>query len=216
MNQAHSKTESSPGRPTDEAKRRKVIEVARNLFMQHGFQSVSLGRIAREAGVSRTTIYNQFVDKQGLLAEIADDTTHLVAPDLMSAEELGDRPIGDVLVRVGRSLMEYLEQDLVLHAHRTLALEAERQPEFARTFFEYGPLRVRKALSELLSEAVSQDQLKIDDTDEAARFLISLWKGEYYMELQFNVTDPRSDDERADHVEKTTALFLRAYRPEND
>ena len=204
--------DTTPGRPTDEAKRRRIIEVARDLFMQHGFQTVSLGQIAREAAVSRTTIYNQFEDKQGLLAEIADDTTHLVAPDLMQAEELGDRSIREVLIRVGQSLMEYLEQDLVLHAHRTLALESERQPEFTRTFFEHGPLRVRSALAELLAEAVSNQQLAIKDTEEAARYLISLWKGEYYMELQFNVTEPRSAEQRRHHVQQTTDLFLRAYQ----
>ena len=202
------------GRPVDEEKREKIIGIARELFMRQGFQAVSLNQIAKQAGVSRTTIYNQFKDKQGLLAEIADDTTRLVAPDLMLDQDLQNRPLREVLERVGSSLLNYLEQDLVVHAHRTLALESERHPEFSRTFFEHGPKRVRAALAALLEQAHQRGEVQVPDSDKAARYLISLWKGEYYMELQFNVSEPRSDIERREHVTESTAFFLRGVAAE--
>ena len=48
-------------------KREQVIEAARKLFHQFGFKKVSMDEIAKEAGVTKKTIYMYFASKQELL-----------------------------------------------------------------------------------------------------------------------------------------------------
>lgn len=53
-------------------KHEKILAAARSLFQRtHDVKSVSLEAIAQEAGVSPTTIYNQFGTREALVAEVA-------------------------------------------------------------------------------------------------------------------------------------------------
>ena len=48
-------------------KKEQVIEAARRLFHQFGFKKVSMDEIAKEAGVTKKTIYMYFGSKEELL-----------------------------------------------------------------------------------------------------------------------------------------------------
>jgi AcrR family transcriptional regulator len=53
--------------------RAKIIEASRRLFSRRGFSETSMGEIARNAQVARATVYNNFDDKQDILAAIIRD-----------------------------------------------------------------------------------------------------------------------------------------------
>jgi AcrR family transcriptional regulator len=53
--------------------RTKIIEASRKLFSRRGFSETSMGDIARSAQVARATVYNNFDDKQDILAAIIKD-----------------------------------------------------------------------------------------------------------------------------------------------
>ena len=47
----------------DSAKRRQIVEGARNVFLAQGFDAASMNDIARAAGVSKGTLYVYFNNK---------------------------------------------------------------------------------------------------------------------------------------------------------
>jgi AcrR family transcriptional regulator len=51
----------------------KILEASRKLFARRGFSETSMGDIARAAQVARATVYNNFDDKQDILAAIISD-----------------------------------------------------------------------------------------------------------------------------------------------
>ncbi|MGN6588575.1 MAG: TetR/AcrR family transcriptional regulator [Solirubrobacterales bacterium] len=53
--------------------RTKILEASRKLFARRGFSETSMGDIARAAQVARATVYNNFEDKQDILAVIIRD-----------------------------------------------------------------------------------------------------------------------------------------------
>jgi AcrR family transcriptional regulator len=53
--------------------RTKIIEASRKLFARRGYAETSMGDIARAAQVARATVYNNFDDKQDILAAIIRD-----------------------------------------------------------------------------------------------------------------------------------------------
>lgn len=53
--------------------RTKIIEASRKLFGRRGFAETSMGDIAKVAQVARATVYNNFDDKQDILAAIIKD-----------------------------------------------------------------------------------------------------------------------------------------------
>jgi AcrR family transcriptional regulator len=69
---AKSRTGSQP-RVVKSRSRNRILAAARELFVSSGYQETSMAQIAREAGVARATIYNNFPDKVALLAALVQD-----------------------------------------------------------------------------------------------------------------------------------------------
>ena len=60
------------GSDEDSSKRRQILDGARTVFMDLGFDGASMGEIARAAGVSKGTLYVYFADKSPLFAAIVE------------------------------------------------------------------------------------------------------------------------------------------------
>ena len=59
----------------DSSKRRQILDGARKVFMDLGFDGASMGEIARSAGVSKGTLYVYFADKNRLFEAIVEEET---------------------------------------------------------------------------------------------------------------------------------------------
>ena len=75
---AEEAAEAAPrrGRPRaghDPVKRRQIIDGARRVFINMGFDAASMKDITREAGVSKGTLYVYFENKERLFAAIVDE-----------------------------------------------------------------------------------------------------------------------------------------------
>ena len=55
-----------------ETKRQSIVQVARGLFLELGFEGTSMGRIAQLTGVAPNTLYWYFADKDELLVAVLD------------------------------------------------------------------------------------------------------------------------------------------------
>ena len=57
------------GRPT---KRQVILDTARELFAETGYQGTSIDLVVKQAGVSKPTVYNNFPTKQALLLALME------------------------------------------------------------------------------------------------------------------------------------------------
>src|SRR3954462_12121222 len=57
----------------DSSKRRQILDGARKVFLNLGFDGASMGEIARSAGVSKGTLYVYFADKNRLFEAIVEE-----------------------------------------------------------------------------------------------------------------------------------------------
>src|SRR5467141_1513826 len=57
----------------DSSKRRQILDGARKVFMDLGFDGASMNEIARSAGVSKGTLYVYFADKNRLFEAIVEE-----------------------------------------------------------------------------------------------------------------------------------------------
>jgi AcrR family transcriptional regulator len=55
-----------------EETQRVIVEAAARLFLEHGYNATSMGRIAAEAGVAVQTIYNSVGSKRDVLSRVLD------------------------------------------------------------------------------------------------------------------------------------------------
>ncbi|HTU96663.1 MAG TPA: helix-turn-helix domain-containing protein [Solirubrobacteraceae bacterium] len=88
-------TEPAYTRLDVDERRRRLLELGRELFAQHSYDELSMARIAREAGISKALLYHYFPSKQeyfaATLATAAEQLRTLTEPDpdLPPIEALG-------------------------------------------------------------------------------------------------------------------------------
>ena len=70
--------------------RGKILDAARKLFVEHGYDSVSMRMIAREIEYSPTAIYFHFKDKEALLGELCDLDFRVFAQRFAEAARIAD------------------------------------------------------------------------------------------------------------------------------
>lgn len=75
------------------ARRAKVVQAARELFLQQGFHATGIARIAQASGVLVGQIYRDFANKEAIVAAlVGEDLDRCMRPkELCAARESGDR-----------------------------------------------------------------------------------------------------------------------------
>ena len=87
-----------PAAADDSAKRRQIVEGAREIFLAKGFDAASMSDIARTAGVSKGTLYVYFENKEQLFEAIVHAEC-LVHAEGAFALDHGNHDIEAVLIK---------------------------------------------------------------------------------------------------------------------
>jgi AcrR family transcriptional regulator len=77
------------GRPRSQQARRAVLEAARALVEQGGYQAATIEAIAARAGVAKTTIYRSWPNRAALVVELLMQMAHAAVPPPAGPDPLG-------------------------------------------------------------------------------------------------------------------------------
>jgi TetR/AcrR family transcriptional repressor of mexJK operon len=196
------------GRPKDMEKREAVLDAAIHLFSERGMEGVPVDAIAAAAGVSKVTIYANFKDKPAILEAIVLRETERLGREVAEISD-SDSSLSDRLTQVGAGLVDMLTAPCHMALDRCLGVEAQRNPELARRFFEAGPGRLRSLLAEMLNGAVLAGEVQLDCTTTAAEDLLGLWLGFSAIERRF-LCGAVDKDVLLARVHRSVKMFLRA------
>ncbi len=85
--------------------RERILDAARTLFAEQGYDAVTMRKIADRIEYSPTAIYFHFKDKQTLLQELCDTDFGALAHEFQKIARIGD-PV-DRLRKIGRAYVEF-------------------------------------------------------------------------------------------------------------
>lgn len=128
------------------ARRDKIVDTATELFLEQGYDAVTIDEIVRVVGGSKSSLYKNFGGKEGLLSE---SVQHICAGFLRAIDDLDVSSLSpeDGLRVLGATLMRTLLEDRHVAFQRLVIAVSGRFPELARTWFESGPGRSRAAIA---------------------------------------------------------------------
>ncbi|MEM9582246.1 MAG: TetR/AcrR family transcriptional regulator [Pseudomonadota bacterium] len=187
-----------------------VVAGARKVFLAEGFEGASVDLIAKEAGVSKATLYSYFPDKRVLFIEVAKEECARQADRSLQVDRT-DLPVRDVLTGMSASMMEFLTSEFAQRIFRICVAESDRFPELGQEFYMSGPQLMEDRLSEFFTLACERGELKIDDIRLAAQQFESLMKADVFVKMVFNVVktpDPAAIERVIDGAVDT---FLARY-----
>ena len=183
-----------------EARREELIEAALQVFGDLGYAQAKLEDVAKQAGVSKGTVYLYFDSKDALFRAMVHQKVSenlafaeaMVAASAKPPRELLD----DVIRRWWSASPDLIRINRVIHA------EATRFPELARFYLEEVILRGRRLLRLVFERGVERGEFRRIPPVPALRGIASMIvHGAMYQRL-FGPHDPDvvSDDELIDGI----------------
>lgn len=138
-NAAPIKTVPRRGRPPlDEAThRRRVLDAGLKLFLKRGFGGASLDAIAREAGVTKRTIYEVVGDKEALFRAVCNYSSASVANTPFPRVSVG-LSLHDALIALSRTLIDHALDPARIALSRMITAESMRFPDLVSEVLDVG------------------------------------------------------------------------------
>ncbi|WP_368660913.1 TetR/AcrR family transcriptional regulator [Paracoccus sp. (in: a-proteobacteria)] len=187
-----------------------VLDGARKIFLRDGFEGASVDDIAREAGVSKATLYSYFPDKRLMFIEVFRAELSRETHDSKALINI-DLPVHQVLPFVVQMLTGHLVSEFGIRVWRLSASEAERFPALAAEYYNSGPRDVQFKLSEYFEYCISRGELEIDDLALAADQLLQLCAVRVFDKAMFLGPASVTDEEIKQCCAGTVRMFLLTY-----
>lgn len=201
----------APEPGADSAKCRQIMGGARRVFLAQGFEGASMNDIAREAGVSKGTLYVYFENKEHLFAAVIEEERNEHVSGLFELDH-ANADIEGVLTRIGVEMARFLASSSIVPGMRVVMGIAERMPELGRRFYENGPAVARRKLAAYLEARMAAGQLHMPDIELAAAQFLEMSHGPLLKPIFFGVESrPPSEARIRAVVASAVRLFMAGY-----
>jgi len=194
----------------DSSKRRQILDGARKVFMDLGFDAASMNEIARSAGVSKGTLYVYFADKNRLFEAIIENEALEQGKVVFNFDPRRDPET--TLREFGHAYMALLCRPGGGSWIRTVMAIAERMPEVGRRYYANVLEKMISRLADYLQAHVAPGDLAIDDCRLAASQFMEVCKASLFLPFVFQAAPAPSAERIAEVVDSATRMFLAAYR----
>jgi len=194
----------------DSSKRRQILDGAKKVFMDLGFDGASMGEIARSAGVSKGTLYVYFADKNRLFEAIVEE--EMLDQQKVAFNFEPERDVATTLREFGQAYIELLCRPAGGSAIRTVMAIAERMPDVGRRYYEQVLEKTIGRFASYLEAHVTAGELAVDDCELAASQFMVTCQASLFLPFIFQAAPPPSAERIAQVVESATRMFLAAYR----
>jgi len=187
-----------------------VLNGARTVFMRDGFEGASVDDIAREAQVSKATLYSYFPDKRLLFSEVARVECNRQAEDALNEVD-ESAPVADVLHEAASRVVRFFLSDFGQQVFRICVSESHRFPELGARFYKSGPALLRERLGSILAPYVAKGDLKIDDMELATSQFGELCKSDLFVRCLCGVKSDFTEAEIERVVNGVVDMFMARY-----
>ncbi len=191
------------------SKRRQIIDGARKVFMDLGFDGASMGEIARAAGVSKGTLYVYFADKSRLFEAIVEDET--LVQGKISFNFDPERDVITTLTEFGQAYIAMICRPGGGSAIRTVMAIAERMPDVGRRYYENVLEQTISRLAAYLDARVKLKELAIDDCQLAASQFMLMCQASLFLPFIFQAAPAPTPERIAQVIGSATRMFLAGY-----
>lgn len=184
-----------------EARRREILQAAMELFARGGFNSVSLGDVAKQVGITQAGILHYFPSKAALLLAVLQEREDRNAELTRRRREAGVPPLEEYvqLLAENEKHPELVQLFVVLTAESTAVDHPGHEWILERR--ERAKNHLRQGVRDVIDEALLPPGT---DLDTIVRWLLALSEG---LAVQW-ISDPTAFDRAGD-----IARFIEMLRP---
>jgi AcrR family transcriptional regulator len=206
----HAPTPTADPAGTDDDKRERILQVAMETFLAHGFSAATTLEIATRARVSKRELYALVGNKREMLvACITRRARQLHVPADMPVVHDRDS-LQQVLASFGTQLLREVSDPAVIAVFRLAIAEAANAPEVAQALDSIGREAGRAALRQIMDRAARSGLLEGRASRLAEQFGGLLWC-DLMVSLLLGVADRPGLRELGARARDAAAAFLRLH-----
>lgn len=200
------------GRPKDLEKRAKILQAAKSIFLKMGYHATNMNQIAKEAGVTKLTVYNHFQDKANLfmcaIEESCEESIRAKQFELTAESDFGQA----LYLMCHRALsIIYLPEALKLDC-LLFELAAEQSP-LTQQFFDASHTRMCNVWCDFFEQAIAFKFIQADEPLKQTELIISLMLGIRHQQVLLGLAPVPTANEIDQIIQHAIEIFLLKYQP---
>lgn len=164
--------------------KQRILDNALELFSTQGYDSVSVGEVAKAVGIKAPSLYNHFPSKQAIFDAIMEFTAAQYEADtdqinIHVQNAAQDIPVfteitADVLFEKVRQIFEYsLHNETISRFRRMMTIEQFRSPELAALYSRRYVERVLDYHAGIFRALIAAGEIIAEDPDALAMLYVS-------------------------------------------
>lgn len=193
-----------------ERRRLAMIDAGRRLFLERGYEAVTLAEVVRLSGGSLSTLYELFESKAGLLAAVMTDHRFGMTESIDRAVAKGGAPAVQ-LRAIARAITADLAAPETLGLIRIVMAESLRDPAIGRWIYHAVHRTSANRLVDLFAEWREAGLADIPDADRAARMLFGLILSGMQARILYGDQAECEFAERVAMADEAVGLLVRGY-----
>ncbi len=164
--------------------KQRILDKALELFSTQGYDSVSVGEIAKAVGIKAPSLYNHFPSKQAIFDAILESTAAQYEADtdrinIHVQNAAQDIPVfteitADALFEKVRQIFEYsLHNETISRFRRMMTIEQFRSPELAALYSRRYVERVLDYHAGIFQALIAAGEITAEDPDTLAMLYVA-------------------------------------------
>ena len=197
--------------------KQRILDKALELFSTQGYDSVSVGEIAKAVGIKAPSLYNHFPSKQAIFDAIMEFTAAQYEADtdqinIHVQNAAQDIPVfteitADVLFEKVRQILEYsLHNETISRFRRMMTIEQFRSPELARLYSHRYVERLVDYHAAIFRSLIAAGEIRPDDPEALAMMYVA----PVITLIGICDREPEREAECLEKLRAHTELFFRA------
>lgn len=184
-----------------------ILDAAQALFVQHGYEGLSIRDLADQCGVAKATIYHHFTDKQALFLSVLERDSQTVHDRLVEAAagEQGALAKLHAVIYTYCTLMSERRSILLSTLREIGGIEAH-----VREFMCNRRAMITGPVTMILTEGMADGTFRPVDPEMTALSLIGMVHA--FITFRLLLDNVKVGNDVAEHI---YALFLHGISPEN-
>jgi hypothetical protein len=132
-------------------------------------------KLLRERGTRRTNVEQLLVDQFARVVSQYSSNALSVSADQLSL------PLRELLIIIGRNLLETMMTPALLEVCYTAILEADRYPDATRVYAQHGPTPAIAVVTKILEKAKHAGEVDLADCGAGAREFLAMLHGDIHL-----------------------------------
>ena len=172
-----------------------ILQVAQDLFLEHGFDLVSMEQVVAAAGVSKGTLYARYSSKEALFGAVIEAAVERWSMEAALDDNLLTDDVEQLLRHHARTITKFMHRPEVLAMQRLLLAVGTRFPQLVETMHDRGYRYIVNLIAQDIRQAEQAHGCETADAEAVAHMLVAGLSG-YQMQIS----------SQADHEAQAAAL----------